>query len=208
MKSENNCSFIGRLGADPEVTNLRNSDGVVVNMRIAVDNTYKDRDGREAGKAEWVPIVLFGHAAEIADKYLRKGQNVFVRGAFRTREWEDRDGNKRYTSEIVVDNFTGHIQLIDSRDRDSGGGGRDSRRDEGGSRDDRRRNDDRDRGGRNDDRRGRDDDRSRRDDRDRDRRDDSRRGNDDRDRRDGGGNRDQDRRADDRRREMDDDIPF
>lgn len=196
----------GRLGADPESKRLRDSDGLVTNIRIACDNSYKDRDGKERGTVEWIPIVLFGHAADFVDKYLKKGDKVTVRGMFQTRKWKDKDSNDRYSTEIVVSDFSGEIISGGSGD---GGGGRNDRddrdrdRDRGRDRDDRRDT----RGGRDDDRRdskGRDDDRGRRDDRDRDDR-----GSRDRDR-----DRDDDRRGssrsrdDDRRKDMDDDVPF
>lgn len=196
---------VGRLGADPEVRKTRDGDPIA-NIRIAVGNSWKDRDGNKKESTEWVPVVVFGHAADYVDRYVKKGDKVLVEGQFKTREWEDRDGNKRYTSEIVVDDFNGSISTM----AQAGGGSSDRSddRDRGGR-------DDRDRGrGRDDDGRGRDRDdrgssrsRGRDDDRDRGRggRDDDRRGSD--------RGRDDDRgrgREDDRRtsKSLDDDIPF
>lgn len=93
----NQCSFIGRLGADPE-TRYVPSGEAVCNFRIAVGWKSKDKEG-----AEWVPCSSFGKLAEICGQYLTKGSQVFVQGRFRTRKWADKDGNDRYTTEIVVD---------------------------------------------------------------------------------------------------------
>lgn len=212
-KDVNQFIGTGRLGADPETRKVRDSDGLVVNIRIACDNSYKDRDGKEHGSVEWIPIVIFGHAADFVDKYLRKGDPVTVRGMFQTRKWKDKDNNDRYSTEIVINNFSGEIistgsgggssSRNDRDDRDRGG-------DRGRGRDDHDR-DDRDRDDRGRDRgksddRGRGSERGGRDDRDRD----DRGGRDrDRGRDDDRGGRDRDKGSDRRGRgEMDDDIPF
>lgn len=209
----------GRLGADPDTRKTRD-DELVVNIRIACDNSYKDRDGKERGTVEWIPIVIFGHAADFVDKYLRKGDPVTVRGMFQTRKWKDKDDNDRYSTEIVINNFHGEIISTGGGGGRSGGSDRDDRdrdRDRGRDRDDRGGRDrDRgsDRGGRNDDRGRRDsrDDRDRDDrggrDRDRDRGAD--RGRSDRDRDDRAAKDDRDRPTSGRRGagELDDEIPF
>lgn len=93
----NQCSFIGRLGADPETRYMPSGDAIC-NFRIAVGWKTKEKEG-----AEWVPCSSFGKLAEICGQYLTKGSQVFVQGRFRTRKWADKDGNDRYTTEIVVD---------------------------------------------------------------------------------------------------------
>jgi len=93
----NQCSFIGRLGADPEARFSQSGDAVC-NFRIAVGWKTKEKEG-----AEWVPCSAFGKLAEICRDYLRKGSQVFVQGRLRTRKWQDKDGQDRYTTEIVVD---------------------------------------------------------------------------------------------------------
>ncbi len=92
----NSCSFIGRLGKDPETRYLP-SGGAVTNISIAVGWKTKDKEG-----TEWVPVVFFGKLAEVAAEYLRKGSQVFISGRFRTQSWE-KDGQKRYRSEIVAE---------------------------------------------------------------------------------------------------------
>ena len=93
----NQCSFIGRLGADPEGRALANGDAVS-SFRIAVGWKTKEKEG-----AEWVPVVAFGKLAEICNDYLQKGGQVFVQGRFRTRKWTDKEGIDRYTTEIIAE---------------------------------------------------------------------------------------------------------
>lgn len=95
----NLCSFIGRLGADPE-TRVSPAGLTMTNFRIAVGWKTKDKEG-----TEWVPISTFGKLAEICHQYLRKGSQVQITGRFRTREWVDKDGNKRSRSEINADSM-------------------------------------------------------------------------------------------------------
>lgn len=89
----NRCDFIGRLGADPEVRYTQ-SGKAVCSIRLAV-NGWKD-------SVEWVPVVMWDKLGEIAGQYLSKGAQVYVSGRMQTRAWEDKDGNKRYTTEIVA----------------------------------------------------------------------------------------------------------
>lgn len=93
----NQCSFIGRLGADPETRFLPSGDGVT-NFRIASGWKTKDKEG-----TEWVSIVAFGKLADICQQYLKKGSQVFVQGRMQTRKWQDKEGNDRYSTEIVAD---------------------------------------------------------------------------------------------------------
>ena len=93
----NLCHFIGRLGADPEQRLMASGD-VVANFRIAVGWKSKDKEG-----AEWVSCVAFKKLAEIVCQYCRKGQQVYVSGKFRTRKWETKEGETRYSTEIVCD---------------------------------------------------------------------------------------------------------
>lgn len=92
----NQCSFIGRLGRDPETRHMPNGDAAT-SFSIAVGWKSKDKEG-----TEWVNIQTFGKLAEICGDYLKKGSQVFVQGRFRTREYE-KDGSKRYMTEIVAD---------------------------------------------------------------------------------------------------------
>jgi single-strand DNA-binding protein len=105
MSGVNKVILIGRLGKDPEVRNLENG-AVVANFSIATSESYKDRTtGEKKEITEWHNIVLWRGLAEIAQKYVRKGDMIYVEGKLRTRSWE-KDGVTRYTTEIVGDNMT------------------------------------------------------------------------------------------------------
>ena len=92
----NQCNFIGRLGADPE-QRFTQDGTAVVNGTLACSEKYKDKE-----HTEWVRYVAFGRLAEIMGEYLKKGALIFISGKMQTRQWDDNNGNKRYTTEIVV----------------------------------------------------------------------------------------------------------
>lgn len=106
----NLCLFIGRLGADPE-TRFAPSGTAVTNIRIAVGKKWKDKNGQTQEATEWVPVVMFSRLAEVAGEYLKKGSRVRINGEFKTRKWEDQQGNTRYTTEIVAS----EMQMLDGR---------------------------------------------------------------------------------------------
>lgn len=97
----NKVILIGNLGADPEVRYTQ-SGGAVANFRIATSERWTSRDGQAQERTEWHRIVAFGRLAELCRDYLAKGRQVYVEGRLQTRQWEDRDKNKRYTTEIVA----------------------------------------------------------------------------------------------------------
>lgn len=98
----NKVIIIGNLGADPEVRQMQSGDAVT-NIRVATTDTWKDKaTGENQDRTEWHNIVFFRRLAEIAGEYLRKGSKVMVEGSLRTRKWQDKDGNDRYTTEIVA----------------------------------------------------------------------------------------------------------
>src|SRR5690606_6100461 len=102
MSSLNKVQLIGRLGADPETRSMPNGSAVT-NVRIATNESWKDREtGERQERAEFHNVVMFGRLAEVAAEYLRKGSQCYVEGKLRTRKWQDRDGNDRYTTEIVA----------------------------------------------------------------------------------------------------------
>ena len=106
MAGVNKVILIGNLGKDPEVRHLE-SGAVVANFPIATSETYKDRKtGEKITQTEWHNIVIWRGLAEVAEKYLKKGNSVYIEGKLRTRSWDDKEGNKRYTTEIVADNMT------------------------------------------------------------------------------------------------------
>lgn len=101
MSGVNKVILIGNLGADPEVRHTQ-SGSQVANFRIATSEVFNDRDGNRQERTEWHRIVTFGKLADICGQYLRKGKQVYIEGRIQTRDWEDKDGNKRYTTEIVA----------------------------------------------------------------------------------------------------------
>jgi single-strand DNA-binding protein len=97
----NKAILIGNLGADPE-TRFTQAGQPVTNFRIATSERWTGRDGQAQERTEWHRIVAFGRLAETCRDYLSKGRQVYVEGRIQTRQWEDRDGNKRFTTEIVA----------------------------------------------------------------------------------------------------------
>lgn len=97
--------LVGNLGKDPEVRHLENGASVA-NFPIATTESYKDKNGNRQETTEWHNIVLWRGLADIAEKYLRKGNQVYIEGKLRTRSWEDKEGNTRYTTEVIGDNLT------------------------------------------------------------------------------------------------------
>lgn len=117
MSGVNKVILVGRLGKEPEVRNLDNG-ATVANFTIATSESYKDRTtGEKKEITEWHNIVLWRGLAEIAQKYLHKGDMVYIEGKLRTRSWE-KDGVTRYTTEVVADNMT----MLGSRGGSGGGG--------------------------------------------------------------------------------------
>jgi single-strand DNA-binding protein len=121
MAGINKVIILGRLGRDPEVRNFQNG-GKVVNLRIATSERYKDREGNQQERTEWHSVAIFNdRLGEVAEKYLRKGSEVYVEGQLETRKWQDQSGAEKYSTEVVLRNFRGELTLLDSRG--AGGGG-------------------------------------------------------------------------------------
>jgi single-strand DNA-binding protein len=98
----NKVILVGNLGADPEVRYTA-SGAAVANLRLATSDQWKDKQtGEQQERTEWHRVVMFGRLGEIAGEYLRKGRQVYIEGSIRTNKWQDRDGNDRYTTEIVA----------------------------------------------------------------------------------------------------------
>jgi single-strand DNA-binding protein len=115
----NKVILIGNMGGDPDVRYLPNGNAVA-NVTLATTDTWKDKQtGQQQERTEWHRVVFFGRLAEVVGEYTRKGSKIYVEGRLQTREWE-KDGIKRYTTEIVVD-INGQMQLLDGA---SGGGQR------------------------------------------------------------------------------------
>jgi single-strand DNA-binding protein len=111
MASVNKVILVGNLGADPETKYLPSGDAVT-NIRLATTDRWKDKASGEMKEAtEWHRIAFFGRLAEVAGEYLKKGSQVYVEGRIRTRKWQDKDGQDRYSTEIVAD----AMQMLGSR---------------------------------------------------------------------------------------------
>jgi len=104
--SINKVILIGNLGKDPEVRHLE-SGATVANFPIATSETYKDRkSGEKVSQTEWHNIVLWRGLADVAERFLKKGDKIYIEGKLKTRSWQDQEGNNRYTTEIIADNMT------------------------------------------------------------------------------------------------------
>ncbi|MEM6819438.1 MAG: single-stranded DNA-binding protein [Pseudomonadota bacterium] len=107
----NKVILVGNLGQDPE-TRYMPSGGAVTNLRIATSESWKDKQtGEQQERTEWHSIAMFGRLAEISAEYLRKGSQVYIEGKLRTRKWQDKNGNDRYTTEVIAD----EMQMLGSR---------------------------------------------------------------------------------------------
>ncbi len=119
MAGLNKVMLIGNLGSDPEMR-FTASGSAVANFSIACSRSYTDREGQRQEVTEWVRIVAWQRLAELAGQYLQKGRSVYVEGRLQTRQWQDREGNNRYTTEVVAND----IQFLGGRGGgDFGGGG-------------------------------------------------------------------------------------
>src|SRR5271170_273903 len=116
--SVNKVILVGRLGRDPE-TRYTGGGQAVANFSVATDETYKDRNGERQKRTEWHKIVVWGKQAEIAQQYLKKGSLIFIEGRIQSREWQDKEGQKRTSFEIVASNF----RMLGGRGDNAGGGG-------------------------------------------------------------------------------------
>jgi single-strand DNA-binding protein len=111
----NKVIIVGNLGADPE-TRYMPSGSAVTNLSVATSEQWKDKQtGEQKERTEWHKVAMFNRLAEIAAEYLRKGSQVYIEGKLRTRKWQDRDGNDRWTTEVIAD----EMQMLGGR----GGGG-------------------------------------------------------------------------------------
>lgn len=104
MPSLNKVQIIGALGRDPEVRIIP-SGAKCANFNVATNESYTDKSGQKVDKTEWHRCVLWRGLADIAERYLRKGSQVYIEGKLNTRSWDDQNGNKRYSTEIVADNM-------------------------------------------------------------------------------------------------------
>ena len=138
--SVNKVIIVGNLGRDPESRSFQNG-GKVVNLRIATSESWKDRNsGERKEKTEWHSVAIFNEGlANVAERFLRKGSKVYIEGQLQTRKWQDKDGQDRYSTEVVLQGFNSVLTMLDGPgggDRSGGGGGFGSGRDDFGGGDD------------------------------------------------------------------------
>ena len=105
MAGVNRVILIGNLGKDPEIRNLEGG-AKVANFPLATTESYKNRNGERTEHTEWHNIVLWRGLADVSERFLKKGNSVYIEGKLRTRSWEDQQGNKRYITEVIADNMT------------------------------------------------------------------------------------------------------
>lgn len=126
VSSINKVILVGNLGADPRVSNTQNG-AKIVNLTIATSDIWKDKlSGERKERTEWHRVVIFNaQLAEVAERYLRKGSKVYLEGQLQTRKWEDNNGQERYTTEIVLQNYAGTLVMLDGRGDGVPAGGND-----------------------------------------------------------------------------------
>lgn len=128
--------LIGNLCADPEVRSFQNGSKVC-NLRIATNETWKDRDGNRQDRAEYHTVAIFSEGlVNVAERYLKKGAKVYVEGTLQTRKWQDQNGTDRYSTEVVLRGFNSSLVMLDGKSEGgssggSGGGWNNSQGDDG-----------------------------------------------------------------------------
>ena len=122
--SVNKVILVGNLGRDPEVRTT-SSGSKVVQLSIATSERWRDRaSGEQREKTEWHRVVIFNERlTDVAERYLQRGRQVYIEGQLQTRKWQDQEGNDKYTTEIVLSQFRGELQMIGGRGEGGGGGG-------------------------------------------------------------------------------------
>lgn len=115
MASVNKAILIGNLGKDPEVRYMPSGEAIA-NITLATTDTWKDKSGEKQERTEWHRVSFFGRQAEVVGEYLKKGSQIYVEGRIQTRKWQDKEGQDRYTTEIVAD----RMQMLGGKS--SGGG--------------------------------------------------------------------------------------
>lgn len=118
MAGVNKVIIVGNVGRDPEVRYTQ-SGRAVASFSVATSERFQDKDGQTQERTEWHRVVAWARLAEICGEYLRKGKQVYIEGRLQTRDWEDKDGHKRYTTEIIANT----MQMLGRRGEDGGSGG-------------------------------------------------------------------------------------
>jgi len=134
--SVNKVILIGNLGRDPEIKQMQNG-GSIANLSIATSETWRDKaSGERKEKTEWHRVVVFSEGlVRIVEQYLKKGSKVYIEGQLETRKWQDKDGQDKYSTEVVLRNFGSTLTMLDGKGEGAGGGDRsfDQDRGSGGS---------------------------------------------------------------------------
>lgn len=119
--SVNKVILLGNLGADPEIRTFQNG-GKVCNLRIATSERWRDKNtGEQREKTEWHTVAIFNEGlVGVCEKYLKKGQSVYIEGKLQTRKWQDQSGNDRYSTDVVLQGYDGKLVMVGGR-RDGGG---------------------------------------------------------------------------------------
>ena len=122
--SINKVILIGNLGKDPEVRNTQNGDKIV-NLRLATTENWRDKQsGERKERTEWHSVVIFNEQlAKVAEQYLKKGAKVYIEGQLQTRKWQDKDGQDKYSTEVVLQRYRGELTMLDGRGQGGGYGG-------------------------------------------------------------------------------------
>ena len=121
--SINKVILVGNLGADPRINTTQNG-GKVVTLSVATTDSWKDKlSGERKERTEWHRVVVFNpQLADVAERHLRKGSKVYLEGQLQTRKWEDANGQERYTTEVVLQNFSSNLVMLDNRSGEAAGG--------------------------------------------------------------------------------------
>lgn len=124
MADLNQCQFIGRLGADPEIKSFQNG-GRIANLRLACGEQWKDKaTGEKKERTEWISVTIHSDGlVGVVERFLKKGSRLFVQGQFRTRKWQDQSGNDRYSTEIVLNGFDAKLIMLDGAQGAGNAGG-------------------------------------------------------------------------------------
>ncbi len=122
--SVNKVILIGNLGRDPEVRRMPSGEPIV-NLSVATSDTWRDKaTGERKERTEWHRVVIFNeNLAKVAEQYLRKGSKIYLEGQLATRKWTDKDGQEKYTTEVVLNRFRGELVMLEGRGEGSGMGG-------------------------------------------------------------------------------------
>jgi single-strand DNA-binding protein len=122
--SVNKVILVGNLGRDPEIRSTQDGSKVA-NLSLATSETWRDRNsGERRERTEWHRVVIFNDKlCEVVERYLKKGSKVYIEGQLQTRKWTDKDGQDRYSTEVVLQRFRGELTMLDGRQDGGGGGG-------------------------------------------------------------------------------------